>query len=79
MPLSMRRTGAGFEELIHDKFLPHEAESIMRLPLSLNATGDRLIWAETQSGHYTTKSAYRVLTRKAEVSIPDTSNLATHK
>ena len=51
----------------------------MRLPLSLDATDDKLIWAETQSGHYTTKSAYCVLTRKAEVSCPGTSNPTAHK
>ena len=51
----------------------------MSLPLSLNATEDRLIWAKTLYGHYTTKSAYRILTREAEVSIPGTSNPVAHK
>ena len=67
------------EEIIHDEFLPHEAEAIMRLPLSLEATDDKMIWDETQSGHYTTKSVYCVLTRKAEVSCPGTSNPTAHK
>ena len=67
------------EDIIYDEFLPHEADAIMRLPLSLEATDDKLIWAETQSGHYTTKSAYRVLLRKAKVSCPGTSNPMAHK
>ena len=37
-----------------EEFLPHEAEAILSLLLSFNGKEDRLIWAETTNGYYTT-------------------------
>ena len=42
-------------------FLPHEALMILGIPLSPRSPLDRVIWAHTQSGLFTTKSAYELL------------------
>lgn len=67
------------EDRIREEFLPHEAEAILSLPLSFNGKQDRLIWAKTTNGYYTTKSAYRLLLKVAEASALGTSNLAAQK
>ena len=67
------------EDRIREEFLPHEAKAILSLPLSFNGKEDRLIWAETANGYYTTKSAYRLLLQAAEAATPGTSNSAAEK
>nr|XP_023887877.1 uncharacterized protein LOC112000001 [Quercus suber] len=67
------------EDRIREEFLPHEAEAILSLPLSFNGKEDRLIWAETTNGYYTTKSTYRLLLKEAEAATPGTSNSAAQK
>ena len=67
------------EDRVWEEFFPHETETIINLPLSFNGTKDRLIWAETKKGYYTTKSAYWLLSKEAGALASDTSNLAAHK
>lgn len=67
------------EDRVWEEFFPHETETIINLPLSFNGTKDRLIWAETKKGYYTTKSAYWLLSKEAGALASNTSNLAAHK
>ena len=48
-------------EVIQELFMPNEASVIMGIPLSLRSTEDRIIWAYTPSGTYSTSSAYKLL------------------
>ena len=48
-------------EVIQELFLPNEASVIMGIPLSLRSTEDRIIWAYTPSGTYSTSSTYKLL------------------
>lgn len=41
-------------------FLPNEAESILSIPISHNFPDDALVWALTQNGRFTVRSAYKV-------------------
>ena len=67
------------EDQIREEFLPHEAEAILSLPLSFNGQENRLIWAETMNGYYTTKSTYRLLLQVAEAAVPGNSNSSAQK
>lgn len=67
------------EDRVWEEFFPHETETIINLPLSFNGTKDRLIWAKTKKGYYTTKSAYWLLSKEAGALASNTSNLAAHK
>ena len=49
-------------EVIQELFLPSEVLLIIGIPLSLRNTEDRVIWAYTPSGVYSTSSAYKLLT-----------------
>ena len=44
--------------LVQHTFLPHEAEEILSIPLSLLHSADSLVWAKTPNGCFTVKSAY---------------------
>ena len=48
------------EEVIRQLFLPVDAETILGIPLSIRLPGDRIIWAETNNGYFTIRSAYKV-------------------
>ncbi|XP_023911364.1 uncharacterized protein LOC112022977 [Quercus suber] len=48
------------EEVIRQLFLPVDAETILGTPLSIGLPGDRIIWAETNNGCFTVRSAYKV-------------------
>nr|POE94827.1 hypothetical protein CFP56_12682 [Quercus suber] len=66
------------EDRIHSEFLPHEAKSILSLPLSSNDPKvDTIIWTGTKNGHYSTKLAYRLLSD--EESAPSPSDPREHK
>ena len=41
-------------------FLPHEAELIKSIPISLQLSEDKLIWALTSNGVFSARSAYRL-------------------
>lgn len=49
------------EGRVLSEFFPHEARAILGIPLSSRQVSDKLIWAGTKSGKYTTKSAYKLL------------------
>ena len=57
--------------MIQELFLPSEASVILGIPLSLRNTEDRVIWAYTPSGVYSTSSAYKLLSGK---DLPSSSN-----
>ena len=41
-------------------FLPHEAEAIKSIPLSVRLPPDKLVWAKTTNSKFTVKNAYRL-------------------
>ncbi|XP_065626375.1 uncharacterized protein LOC136066260 [Quercus suber] len=47
-------------EVICQIFLPVDADTILGIPLSIRLPGDRIIWAETNNGCFTVRSAYWV-------------------
>ena len=49
------------EEVVRNLFLPHEANSILAIPLSLRRPPDRIAWKHTPSGLFTTSSAYKLI------------------
>nr|POE70100.1 hypothetical protein CFP56_23650 [Quercus suber] len=67
------------EDRIRDEFLPHEACSILSLPLSHHCTEDKLIWAATKNGIYSTKSANQLLHDTAKIAASGPSNRNAHK
>ena len=71
--------GRWIEDRIQNEFVPHEAAAILGLPLSSTHVEDRLIWTATSNGVYSTKSAYQLLSKEAEVKAPGPSNLADNK
>nr|POF12073.1 hypothetical protein CFP56_08840 [Quercus suber] len=46
------------EWLVTELFLPHEADIILGIPLSFRRPPDRIAWAHTPSGIFSTSSAY---------------------
>ena len=48
-------------------FLPHEAELIKSIPISLQLPEDKLIWALTSNGVFSVRSAYRLVMDQARV------------
>ncbi|KAK9266575.1 hypothetical protein L1049_021625 [Liquidambar formosana] len=52
--------------LISALFLPHEAESICRIPLSVRMPPDRWIWGYHPKGMFTVKSAYYIAQNMSE-------------
>ena len=46
--------------IIHEVFLPFDAEAILSIPLSPSLLADRLIWASIPMGHFSMSSAYQV-------------------
>ncbi|KAK9993995.1 hypothetical protein SO802_023698 [Lithocarpus litseifolius] len=48
-------------EVVQQLFLPHEVEIILGILLSARRPDDRIIWARTPSGTFTTSSAYKML------------------
>lgn len=52
---------AGWDKnLVRGNFLPNEVESILSIPTSHNFPDDALVWAWTQNGRFTMRSAYKV-------------------
>ncbi|KAK9993986.1 hypothetical protein SO802_023689 [Lithocarpus litseifolius] len=48
-------------EVVQQLFLPNEVDIILGIPLSARRPDDRIIWARTPSGTFTTSSAYKML------------------
>ena len=63
-------------KVIQELFLPSEASVILGIPLSLRNTEDRVIWAYTPSGVYSTSSAYKLLSGRDS---PGSSNRKPQK
>ena len=62
-------------ERVCSEFFPHEARTILGIPLSSRQSTNTLIWAGTKLGHYSTKSAYKLL---SEAPSSGTSNPSAH-
>ena len=62
-------------ERVCSEFFPHEARTILGIPLSSRQSTNTLIWAGTKLGHYSTKSAYKLL---SEAPCSGTSNPSAH-
>ena len=71
--------GRWIEDQILNEFVPHEAAAILSLPLSSTHAEDRFIWTAMRNGHYSTKSAYQLLSKEEEVKAPGLSNTADNK
>ena len=50
-------------EIFSGRFLPHEAEAVKSIPLSVRSLPGKLVWAETANGKFTVKSAYHLAVR----------------
>ena len=61
-------------KLVQQHFLPHEAEIIIGIPLSIRCPVDRIIWAHTRSGMFTTSSSYKLLVSYESMSNAGSSN-----
>ena len=66
-------------DLIKHEFLPHEANIIAGLPLSLNQIPDLQTWFPSSQGNYTTRSAYQMLAKSDRSLVPNCSNLGRNK
>ena len=49
-------------DAIRATFLPHEASTILKIPISYNLPEDSLIWIGNKRGAFTVKSAYHIAT-----------------
>ena len=63
------------EERVCAEFSPQEAQTILGIPLSSRQVHNTLIWADSTPGKYTTKNAYKLLSRTPTVG---PSNPSTH-
>ena len=66
--------GTWKKEDIKQFFLPHEADAIISIPLSLRMPTERLVWSKTPSGNFSTRSAYRLLASNASATNLSSSN-----
>ena len=53
-----RETRGWDANLVRNSFLPHEAETVLGIPLSPRLPKDSIVWAWTPNGYFTVKSAY---------------------
>ena len=63
------------ESVVKELFLPHEADIILGIPLSFWHPPDRIAWAQTPTGMFSTSSAYKLIVSGASTSIAGSSNL----
>ena len=49
--------GMGFRDLINSIFLPHDADSILSIPLSVASPVDHKVWSATANGVFSVCSA----------------------
>ena len=47
-------------DLIRTLFLPFEADTILRIPLSYSLPDDNIVWLANRRGEFSVKSAYYV-------------------
>ena len=53
-------------DVINSTFLPFEAETILKIPLSRSLLEDKLIWLGNNQGVFTVKSAFHIAYHLAE-------------
>ena len=51
-------------EQINSIFLPHDAKSILSIPLSITSPVDHRVWSATANGLFSVRSAYRICHKK---------------
>ncbi|KAK9987987.1 hypothetical protein SO802_028226 [Lithocarpus litseifolius] len=54
--------------LTKELFLPHDAQAILSIPLSIRKPPDRMVWAFTPKGQFTVNSAYKVALSPSQAS-----------
>ena len=64
---------------VNQLFLPQEASAILGIPLSHRCPPDRIAWAYTPSGVFSTSSAYKLLAAGVDDSQAETSNWSAQK
>ena len=47
-------------EVLDNLFIPHEADLIKSIPLSVTLPADKLVWAKTFTGNFIVRSAYKL-------------------
>ena len=67
------------EDRVLFELFPHEANTILSLPLGQNRSEDVLIWSTTKNGRYSTKTTYRLFTNEVSNSTTSPSNPNAHK
>lgn len=60
-------SGEWKKELVQSSFLPHEVVAILGIPLSSKAPSDRIVWAHTPSGLFSTSTAFKRLVSCASI------------
>ena len=65
------------KETIDNLFLPHEAELILSIPISLSSCEDQMVWPHNPDGLYFVRSGYRRLMEDDRLEVPSTSDLST--
>ena len=68
------KLGVWRADRVNQLFLPHEAATILGIPLSHRCPLDKIAWGCTPSGVFSTSSAYKLLVSGVEVSQAETSN-----
>lgn len=66
-------------DVVQQMFLPHEASEILGIPLSERLPPDRIIWACTPPGMFTTSSAYKLIISCDSSSSAGSSNLKAQR
>nr|POE52912.1 hypothetical protein CFP56_63158 [Quercus suber] len=61
-------------DVVQKLFLPHEASAILGIPLSERLPSDRIIWAYTPLGMFTTSSIFKLIISCDSASSAGTSN-----
>nr|POE69438.1 putative ribonuclease h protein [Quercus suber] len=67
------------EEVVDNTFLPHEADVIKAIPLSLDDVVDVRFWSVSADGIYTVKSGYKLIMENELRVLPSSSNLSLSK
>ena len=62
------------EGLIRETFLPHDATTIMGIPLSSHPQSDCLVWGGTRNGRYAVRSGYHLLIHERAQADPGPSD-----
>ena len=71
--------GVWKSELVQQLFLPQEASVILGIPLSRPCPPDKVAWAYSPSGAFSTSSAYKLLASGANGSQAESSNRSAQK